>query len=83
MTKNSTTGLYEATIPNQQANTLVKYMISAYDNAENFAVTDKSGQYYVYTVIPEFPSWTIIPLVFTATLMVTLYRSKYLKKINP
>jgi len=34
--------------------TYVKYKIVAYDNAENMAVEDNAGQYYTYTVIPEF-----------------------------
>lgn len=46
MTLNSTTGLYEATILGQQANTLVKYRITAYDNAGNYKVEDNSGQYH-------------------------------------
>ena len=51
MTLNTTIGLYEATIPGQQANSLVKYKIIAYDNAGNFAVEDNDGKYYVYTVL--------------------------------
>ena len=42
MTLNSTTGLYEAIIPGQRANTLVKYRIAAYDNAGNYKVEDNS-----------------------------------------
>ena len=74
---NSTTGLYEAIIPGQQANTLVKYRIAVYDNAGNYRVEDNSGQYFVYTVIPEFPSFLILPLFMIATLLtVILYRRK-------
>jgi len=47
---------YIAEIPGMPANTLVKYKIIAYDNAGNYAIEDNAGQYYVYTVIPEYPS---------------------------
>lgn len=61
MTFNTTVSLYEAIIPEQQANALVKYKIVAYDNAGNHEVEDNGGQYYVYTVIPEFPPSDITP----------------------
>lgn len=76
MTLNSTTGLYEAIIPEQQENTLVKYTITAYDNAENYNAEDNNGQYYVYNVIPEFPLWIILPLLLTATLFIMLCKRK-------
>jgi len=77
MTFNSTTGLYEATIPGQPADTLVRYEITAYDNAGNHRVEDNSGQYYVYTVIPEFPSTIILLLFIIATLAAIVYRRKH------
>ncbi|MGB9854306.1 MAG: OmpL47-type beta-barrel domain-containing protein [Candidatus Bathyarchaeales archaeon] len=60
MTLNVTSGLYEGIILGQQADTLVKYKIIAYDNAGNHVVEDNDGQYYVYTVVPEFPSLIIL-----------------------
>jgi len=68
MTYNSTTDLWEFAIPGQQAGTLVKYEIEAYDNALNQKIDDHSGQYYVYTIIPEFPSTMILPLFIITTL---------------
>jgi hypothetical protein len=77
MTFNSTIGLYEATIQVQQANTLVRYKFVAYDNAGNYIVDDNGGQYYVYTVIPEFSSNIILALFITTILMaVALLRAK-------
>jgi len=76
MTFNSTTGLYEATIPGQPADTLVRYEITAYDNAGNHKVEDNSGQYYVYTVIPEFTSTIILPLFTLTTLIATVLLKK-------
>jgi hypothetical protein len=75
MILNATTGLYEATIQGQQAYTLIKYKIIACDNAGNRVVEDNNGQYYVYTVIPEFPS-ALILLLFTLT---TLFATVLLK----
>ena len=53
---------YEGIIPGLSAGTHVSYRIIAYDYADNEAVKDNEGDYYVYTVIPEFPSWQIIAL---------------------
>ena len=78
MTLNSTTGLFEVTVPGQEAGTFVKYSIRAYDNAGNLEVEDNSGQYYVYAVIPEFPSFLILPLFMITTLLaVIVYGRKH------
>jgi hypothetical protein len=66
MTLTSTAGVYEAIIPGQAENTVVSYTIAAYDNAGNYNVEDKSGQYHVYTVVPEFQSWALILFTLTA-----------------
>ena len=80
MIPNSTTGLYEAIIPGQQANTLVKYKIAAYDNAGNYKVEDNSGEYYVYTVVPEFPSTVILLLALLFTTFAVIIGKKRLWK---
>ena len=80
MTLNSTTGLYETTIPEQQANTLVKYKITAYDNAGNRKVEDNSGEYYVYTVVPEFPSTVILLLALLFTTFAVIIEKKRLPR---
>jgi parallel beta-helix repeat protein len=78
MTFNSTTGLYEVAIQVQQTNVLVKYKIVAYDKAGNHMVDDNSGQYYVYKVIPEFPSPStiILPLLMATTVIATVLLKK-------
>jgi len=81
MTFNSTTGHYEAAIQVQHANILVKYKIIAYDNAENIKVEDNNGQYYTYTVIPEFSSTLILALFMLTTLIATTL-SKAKEKAN-
>lgn len=72
MTLNSTTGVYEAVIPQQDAFTLVKYMIVAYDNAENSNIENNNGWHYNYPVIPEI---SFLPLAFLLlSLFATLFR---------
>jgi hypothetical protein len=77
MSYDSTSHLYYATILNQSKGTDVKYEIVAYDNAENMAVKDNATHYYTYTVIPEFPSFLVLPLFMMATLIaVIVYKRK-------
>jgi hypothetical protein len=64
MTPGSTTDVYEATVPGQEAGTHVRYKITAYDNAGNYRVEDNAGADYPYLVIPEFP-----PVLFLLSLM--------------
>jgi len=76
MTLNST-GFYEAIIPGQPENTFVRYRIAAYDNAGIYKVEDKSGQYYVYQIVPEFLSWALILFILTAlAVAVAIYMTK-------
>ena len=75
MTK-TTADIYEATIPGHSAETEVEYQIAANDVAGHQAAEDNAGSYYVYTVIPEFPSLLILPLLMIATLAVIVYRRK-------
>jgi len=77
MDYNAATGCYETTIPGQTVGTWVKYRITAYDNAGNSRAEDNSGQYYSYNVVPEFPSFPILPLfIITTLLAITVYRRK-------
>lgn len=63
---------YSAVIPGFGAGTRVQYMIIACDWANNSAATGASGEYYVYTVVPEYQAFTILILmviVLIATVM--------------
>jgi len=71
MNYNSSTSLYEATIPPQRAGTWVKYKMVAQDNAGNQATKDGADPFFIYQVIPEFPTWTAI-LATLSILSVTL-----------
>jgi len=76
MNYNSTSDLYEATIPKQFNCTWVKFKISASDNVDNTAVKDKSGLYYAYHVIPEFPTIALIAIFMTLSLAATVLIKK-------
>ena len=81
MNLNSSTGLYESTIPGQPALTWIKYKIIAYDNEENQATKDGTAPYCAYQVIPEFPQALIPPLLIALTLItIILTKSKTPKK---
>jgi len=72
------TNTYQETIPGYGNCTWVTYMIVAYDNYENSAIEDNYGYYYVYHVIPEFPSFLTLTLFLIATLLtVVAYRRKH------
>lgn len=71
---------YAADIPAMPDQTQVKYRIIAYDNLNNVAVDDNLGLFYTYMVIPEFPSWTLVPLLATTTVIVIIYRKRLSQK---
>jgi hypothetical protein len=69
--------IYTGQIPGFPADTTVQYKIIAYDNAGHFTVNDMTGQYYVYTVIPEFSTWPSVILVLLAiTMFIVLVKRK-------
>ena len=83
MTLNQTTMLYEAFIQIQEPNVEVEYRIIAYDNAGNVALEDNNGQYYTYTVIPEFPSITILLLMLIVLSTIVSVKRKVLRRKFP
>ena len=81
VTMEKTTGdTYEGKIPGLPAETNVQYKIVAYDNAGNLAIDDNAGQYYLYNVIPEFPTWASLVLVLIAfTVAIAIHKKRLLK----
>ncbi|OYT26437.1 MAG: hypothetical protein B6U95_07475 [Thermofilum sp. ex4484_82] len=79
MTFNMTSGLYEGIIQGQHAGTIVKYKIIAYDNAENYIVEDNNGQYYDYTVVPEFSSslLTLLMLMILSSIFAIITKKNW------
>jgi len=60
--------LYKGTIPPLPADTTVKYYIEAFDKAGNKKISPET-EYYIYTVIPEFPNILAILLILSATIL--------------
>lgn len=63
--------VYSAEIPGFAAETNVCYKIVAYDNVDNSATKDNAGNYYIYTVIPEF-QFLILAFIVSTLLAVAL-----------
>jgi hypothetical protein len=60
---------YVGKIPGFDLGTKVYYYVTAYDNAGNQAAQDKAGEYYSYSVIPEFSDFIIVGLFMLLTLV--------------
>jgi hypothetical protein len=73
---NTSTNLYEATIPAQSAGMWVRFKIVAYDYAGNNATENETEPYHIYQVIPEFLSIMILPLFILATLVTMILLKK-------
>jgi len=67
---------FKGQIPGFEAGTYVKYKIIVYDYANNIAIEDKNGEYYVYTVIPEFYEPVLLILVVVTLITVILIKIK-------
>jgi len=70
--------LYNGTIPEFPYCTNVTYVVIAEDNANNTITTVEMEYEYQYHVIPEFPSFMILPLFMIASLLaVIVYKRKH------
>jgi hypothetical protein len=72
MTPNPETGYYEAMIPGQPPDTWVRFIIIAYDLAENQAIKDDVDPYYVNQIVPEFSSAPMLLLLMVASISFAL-----------
>ena len=70
----------ETPIPTQSLGTHVKYKIVAFDLEDNMAVNDNAGNYFVYTVVPEFTTPLIFILIILATVTIMISRTKAKKQ---
>jgi hypothetical protein len=64
--------LYNATIPEFPYCTNVTYVIIAEDKANHTITTVDLGYTYQYHVIPEFPSFLIMPLFIIVTMLIAI-----------
>jgi hypothetical protein len=70
--------IWNATIPAFPYCTNVTYILIAVDNVNNIITTEEMGYEYQYHVIPEFPSFLILPLFMIATILaVIIYKRKH------
>ena len=70
--------IWNTTISECLYGTNVTYLIMAEDNANNSITTEGMGYKYHYLVIPEFPSFLVLPLFMIPTLLVVIfYRRKH------
>lgn len=82
MIYNETSELYEAIIPGQPENTIVKYLIIAWDKFnDHHAYWPDQGDflqpnYCTYIIIPEFSSPIILPLMLILFLVVVVFTKK-------
>jgi hypothetical protein len=67
MTFDPTIGEYRGTIPAHPLGTSITYILILYDVAGNCRIVDNQGYRLGYTVVPEFPSWIILPIFLVAT----------------
>lgn len=71
------TTVWEGTVPGQESGTTVRYLITATDYQGNQVVADNAGEYYNYTVVPEFSTWVLLLVTLSAlTLAVFLFKGR-------
>ena len=77
MNYNSSSGLFEATIPGQPDETWVRFKIVAYNNEGYNATRNGEEPYCTYQVIPEFSSVYLMVILFiTITLVVIIAKRR-------
>jgi hypothetical protein len=80
MTFDSSIGEYRGTIPARPLGTSITYILILYDVAGNYRIVDNQGYKFGYTIVPEFPSWLILPLLLFACLATFVIRKKLISK---
>jgi len=63
---NISNNTYMGKTPGFEAGTHVQYKIIAYDNANNPAVEDRNGEYYIYPVTPEFTTTAFLLILVSS-----------------
>jgi len=69
---------FQTNIPGFPAGTRVMYSVTAYDYVNNRAVENNAGEYYIYSVVPEFQSLLVLSFLVVATLMVAIIHRRKL-----
>jgi hypothetical protein len=71
---------YSGEIPGFEEDQSIQYKILAYDNADNLAIEDNAGGYYIYTVISEFQNFLILMFIASTLLAVILTKTRNKQK---
>lgn len=80
MLQNSTTGVFEATIPPQNEKTEVRYEIIACDFANNIQVWDGSDPCCTYIVVHEVLSYAVIAVFMILTILTLVFSIRILTR---
>jgi hypothetical protein len=72
--------LWIAIVPRQSHNSTVEFYITAIDKAGNVAINNNSGEYYVYTTLPEFASTALLLLAIALTALSMVLAKKKMRK---
>ena len=76
MSQNSSDSPYEATILGQPPETWVRYKIDACDYAGVNKTLDGMEPYLIYQVVPELPSFLVLPLFIISTLLIVIIHKR-------
>lgn len=80
MSQDQQSQLWKVIVPRQSHDTTVEFYITAYDKAGNLAINNNSGEYYVYTILPEFTSTAVLLLALTLTSLSLVLAKKKIRK---
>jgi parallel beta-helix repeat protein len=95
--ESGTVGFCRITIPKELMNTNETWIVLVDENPVTTSVNEDPSNTYIYftyehstitieirgtTVIPEFPSWIILPLFAAATLLVIPYKNRLRRKVR-
>ncbi len=73
---NETVGFYETMIPSQRTETIVKYVVTAFDWAENNATLNITWQCCTYVVTPELSTMAFLPFFMVISAIVIAFARK-------
>jgi hypothetical protein len=64
--------IWQGNIPSFPVGTNVTYAIIAYDDIGNSVSSEDQGYTFEYPVVPEVPSFLVLPIFMAATLMAVI-----------
>ena len=64
---------FQSHIPGFAAGTKVMYSVTAYDYVNNRAFENNAGEYYIYSVVPEFQLFLFLPLLLLPAALIAVF----------